>query len=1104
MVVEGTGSIATMTVLFTDLVSSTQIMNLLGESTFEKLRQSHLSLLGQTIAAHGGVEVKTLGDGVMAVFAAASDAVTAAVAMQQAVQRRGGRAPARLSMRVGLALGDATKYADDWFGTPVVQAARLCAQCGGGQILVTDTVRAVAEIRTNAHFVPVGPVSLRGLPNEVTVWKLDWVQTACPAAVALPGPFQGTEAFGFVGRQAELAALTAAFERAAAGGRQVMLIGGEPGVGKSRLAAEFAREVHARGTTVLFGRCDEGLAMPYQPFVEMLSHYLHHAPQAELPSRLGHLSGELARLAPELTELVAGLPSPLRSDPETERYRLFEAMASWLGAASADEPLLVVLDDLHWATQPTLLLLRHVVRATSPANLLVIGIYRHTELDPGHSMADLQADLRRNPGMERLLIGGLDEAEVMALLEAIGRPLGENVGELARAIRAHTEGNAFFVGELVRHAVESGNLGRNGDGGLEHLGIPEGVHEVVLRRLGSLSEAANRTLVTAAVVGAEFNLAVVAVVTELDEDAVAEALEQAMATGLVKEVADITMRFRFRHQLVRASLYSSLSNARRVRLHRRVGEALEALYRTRLDEHLPALAHHFALAATDGQAATAVGYTQRAGDRAMAQLAHDQAAELYTRALELLDNSELADDALRRCDLLIALGEAQRRAAHPAHRQTLLEAAEIAQQVGDVDRLVAAALANVGTIWPGAVDDHERVAVLTAALTAIGEDDSLVRARLQANLAGMLLISEWERRVELSEQAVVMARRLGDLPTLAHVLVPVLRTLRHPSTLTQRLGLVSELIELAEQLGDADVGFSAALYGIGAALEAGDTVLAQRRLIDATRRADDLAQPALRWVVAISHATLTVLAGRVHEGERLAHQALEVGISAGYPDALLFFGAQLLAIRIVQGRLGEFKSQIAEFVTQHPGLWAWQASLALCHCELNHWNEARMVFQKLAADGFASRPYDVNWLPGMAFSAEVCAELGDVPSAAVLSRLLAPYANQLVTTGPVACFGSVARYLGRLAATVGSLDEADTHFAAAAATHARIGAPAWLARTRLDWASVLLTRQGHDDVQVAIKLLDQALDTARQLALNTLERQASAIIEKTPLLKGQA
>ncbi|HKR49157.1 MAG TPA: AAA family ATPase [Pseudonocardiaceae bacterium] len=598
---ECAGETATVTVLFTDLVSSTQLMSSLGESAFDELRQPHLALLGQTIAAHGGVEVKSLGDGVMAVFTAASDAVAAAVAMQQAVARHGHRAAARLSMRVGLALGDATTYSGDWFGTPVVQAARLCDQCGGDEILVTDTVRAVAEARTNARFVPVGALALRGLA-EVAVWKLDWAQEATPAAVALPDRLHGIEESGFVGRQPELAALRAAFERAATGSRQMLLVGGEPGAGKSRLIAEFAQQVHAEGASVLFGRCDEGLAVPYQPFVEALTHYVHHAPPAEMPSGLGHRGGELARLVPELTELVTGLPSPLRCDPETERYRLFEAIASWLGAASADEVLLVVLDDLHWAAQPTLLALRHVLNDTSPAHLLIVGSYRHTELDPTHSLADLLADLRRVPGVERLTLEGLNEAEVTALLETTGHCRGDHTQALARTIRAHTGGNPFFVGELVRHAAESGVRGRADDGRLEHLGIPEGVHEVVRRRLGRLSAAAQAVLVTAAVVGVEFDLAVVAAVTGLSEEAVADALEEAIAAGLVTEVAG---RCRFRHQLLRASLYGSLSITRRRRLHRRVDEAVEALYRSRLDDHLPA---------------------------ALAQLAQDQVAELYTRA----------------------------------------------------------------------------------------------------------------------------------------------------------------------------------------------------------------------------------------------------------------------------------------------------------------------------------------------------------------------------------------------------------------------------------------------------------------------------------------
>jgi hypothetical protein len=381
--------------------------------------------------------------------------------------------------------------------------------------------------------------------------------------------------------------------------------------------------------------------------------------------------------------------------------------------------------------------------------------------------------------------------------------------------------------------------------------------------------------------------------------------------------------------------------------------------------------------------------------------------------------------------------------------------------------------------------------VLTAALEAIGDHDSPVRARLLANLAGELFYGEWDRRVELSEQAVTMARRLGDPHTLAQVLIPVLRTLRHPSTLAHRLDLVTELAELAEQLGDAHVAFSTAWYGIGAALEAGDTVLAQGRLADVTRLADDLAQPALRWVVAIPDITLTVLAGRVHEGERMAHQMLEVGTSAGYPDAQVFFVAQLVTIRTVQDRLGELEALVTKIIAQHRGVrWAWQTLLALIHCQRGHVDEARLLFEKLATDDFANFPYDIHWLTGMALSAEVCAELGDAPRAAVLARLLAPYADQFVAAGPVSCFGSVARYLGRLAATMGRLDEADTHFATAATAHTRIGAPAWLARTQLDWAALLLTRQHHGDVQMATDLLDQALTTARQLDLNTLEQRA--------------
>jgi tetratricopeptide (TPR) repeat protein len=409
-------------------------------------------------------------------------------------------------------------------------------------------------------------------------------------------------------------------------------------------------------------------------------------------------------------------------------------------------------------------------------------------------------------------------------------------------------------------------------------------------------------------------------------------------------------------------------------------------------------------------------------------------------------------------------------------------------------------LTNTRIIGPATEADHGRVAVLTEALEAIGDQDSPVRAKLLGNLAGELFRGEWERRVELTEQAIAMARRLADPATLAQVLLPVLRTLRHPSTLAQRLVLVDELAELAEQLDDPDAAFSAAWVGIPAALEAGDTARAQRHLADATRLAEDLAQPALRWVVAIPNIALTVLAGRLDEGERLAHQALEAGIRADHPDARVYFAGQLLGIGLVQGRLGHLEKLFTQSASEHSGQWVWQAILALIQCELGRVDDARDVLAKLAANDFASLQWDVTWLTGMVLCAEACAELDDAADGAVLADILAPYANQFVTAGPVTFLGSVAQYLARLAVTARNLDEADTHFAAAAAAHTRVGAPAWLVRTQVDWSSMLLTRQRDGDAHKAVELLDQALATARELALDTLERRAHALREKAARL----
>ncbi len=355
MATAGRGRMAA--VLLTDLVGSTELLSRLGEDAFDGLRRAHFSALRERITRSGGDEVKTTGDGLLATFSSAADAVGCAVGMQQAVDVHSRTAGVRLAIRVGLSLGDVVFEDGDVFGTPLVEAARLVAVAEGGQILATATVRAVAGARSSAVFADLGSLELKGLPEPVAACEVAWAPLPV-SSVPMPSLLTDIGRI-YVGRDGEVERLARLWKEASAGERRLAFITGEPGVGKTRLAGELAKQVHVDGAAVLAGRCDEDLGVPYQPFVEALRHFVDHAP--ELSTCLGRYGGELARLVPELAERVPGLPAPLRSDPETERYRLFDAVAAWLAAASHEQPLLLVLDDPQWAAKPTLLLLRHVV-----------------------------------------------------------------------------------------------------------------------------------------------------------------------------------------------------------------------------------------------------------------------------------------------------------------------------------------------------------------------------------------------------------------------------------------------------------------------------------------------------------------------------------------------------------------------------------------------------------------------------------------------------------------------------------------------------------------------------------------------------------------------
>ena len=591
-----------------------------------------------------------------------------------------------------------------------------------------------------------------------------------------------------------LPACTGLWANATSGARAVILAG-EPGIGKTRLAGELARAVQDEGALVLYGRCDDGLAVPYQPFVEALR------PVAQAIG-LGRLRDELGRLAPDLTRLwpeLEALGEPFHTDPETGRYRLFEAVTALLEVATREQRALLVLEDLHWAAQPTLLMLRHLIRSERPLGALVVGTCRERELAPDHPLPRLLADLQRDASATSMRIGGLDERAIGALLEAAaGHALDEPGRAFARVLQSETGGNPFFIREVLAHLVESGAVYRAGErwttdlapGQLE---VPEGLRQVIRHRVARLSEPARRALAVAAVAGPRFSLAVLEAV--LGERAgLLDGLDEAVAAGLLGEAAPA--EYAFSHALVRQTIYEAHSAARRMRLHRQIGEALEAL--ADIDAHVEALAHHFAEAAADGQAAKAAAYALSAGRQAAARLAYEDAAVHYERGLQALELAGKPDDA-RLGELLLALADARWSSGEiDKAREACRLAAELADRRGEPEQLARAALGFAGParFEVAAAVTRPLIGLLERALEALGDRESALRARVMARLAAGLAFAGPDRpRPALARQALEIARRVGDNAALADVLASHHVATRGPNNFEERRAAHRELAQ---------------------------------------------------------------------------------------------------------------------------------------------------------------------------------------------------------------------------------------------------------------------------------------------------------------------
>ncbi|WP_374109772.1 BTAD domain-containing putative transcriptional regulator [Mycobacterium sp. WUMAC-067] len=822
-----------VTFLLTDIEGSTAAWEADADAMAVALAR-HDELIEHVVTSRGGRLIKTRGEGdaTFSVFERPSAAASAAVELQDAIAHEPWALREPIRIRVALHTGEVELRDGDYFGRAVNRVARLRSLAEGGQILCSGATAelVIDSLADDVVLTDLGMRQLRNLarPEHVFELRLETAeQRPEPAAAETPMERPGLPAVlvgpgPFVGRGRELEGLLSAWQSALAGGVRTVLIAGEPGVGKTRLAGEWSQRAYDQGAVVLYGRCDEDLGAPYQPFAEALRSLV----PCMGADRLRGLRGveALLPLVPGLTDVVPDLAPPSHADPDTERYALFDAVVALLEIASASAPVLLILDDLHWAAKPTLLLLRHLLRFGDHARVQIVGTYRSTDLDRSHPLAAMLADLHRDGTANRLSLGGLDEDDVTAYVTEAGY----DDEELAHALASVTGGNPFFLIEALRHVDESG-------GTWDQSTLPQGVREAVSRRLSRLPVETNKALAAAAVVGSRFSVELVEQVVGND---LIDAFDEARKAGIVIE--EPGGNYRFNHALVRQSLLAELASVRRMRLHQRIATILETLPGAD-DDLLAELAHHYFECAWAGNAAKAVFYCRRAADQAMARLAYEGAADLYRHALHALEelDDELPDRDDQAAELLVARCEA------------LLAAGDVASAAGAVSQLRAATvdsarLAAWATCFDGQLSmliHPERLDEVEAALGAAAAKlaelaDAAGEAKAHTVRAGCLArlgrIADCEVALD---DALNAARRAGEHRRVNAVLAGApLAALWGPNPVPRAGGRCLDVVRLLRITTDSPA-VEATSTRCQAVLEAfRGRAAAARRMIDSARR----------------------------------------------------------------------------------------------------------------------------------------------------------------------------------------------------------------------------------------------------------------------------
>jgi DNA-binding CsgD family transcriptional regulator len=892
-------------------------------------------------------------------------------------------------------------------------------------------------------------------------------------------------ALPFIGRLAELETLRATMPKAEGEGGRVLLMGGEPGSGKSRLVREFGHQVAAGDVLALYGSCDAVVRTPYGPFVEALDQLARETDPGELLAAIETGGGELTRLIPDLSVRVGALSGPVEADPDTERHRLHLAVTELLTAIGRRRPILLVLDDVHWADAASLLLLRHLARAAVNARLLLVATFRDTEAETTGPLAETLADLHRTGDVVRLRLAGLSGEEVAEFVRrAAHAEPGPELDQVAGTIAEITEGNPFLVSELWRALVETSAVEIT-DGAITvtqppaQLATPESVREVVSQRLSRLDPQTSDLLELAATAGREFDFDLIRIASGLEERALLGALDEGVNSALIEERPSGRLTFGFTHELVRRALYDRLTRLRRAELHLRVGEALEEV------DHgspraLADLAHHFAAAAPLGGPERGIEYNVRAGRAAIATLAFDEGADRLRTALELP-----IDDPRRRIEILLDLGEACNRAGNAGQAlEAFRAAAQLSREQNDAELLARAAIGYEDACWRPSIVDVGAIELLEEAAEELGGKNPAIQVGLLSGLSRALdFQGDRQRGALVRGNAVDLARRAEDRAGLARVLVRSYWS-RGTSPLEEILSMLSEARDIGDELDDPEIRAEAMAWRIPTFVALGDLASARREVADLHETAEQTAQPFILHVAEHYASALALCDGRLEEAGVRAGRSHEWSRLLTGRDASGTYGIQMFSIRREQGRLSEV-APVLRVLAGGPREGPWRPGLIALLVDLGMEREAREQLDRIADEGLDPLRESL-WLASLTYLADASAALGDERMAALVYRELEPLAGSNVMIGHlVTSYGAADRYLGMLATTLGEWERAEAHLAAAMEANERMGVRTWLAHTAYEYAR-LLHRRDRAASELAQHLLRQASALAADIGLETL------------------